>query len=82
MGFLTKINSFAERNSHITLVLVPSLRDIFHDLVFPQPAFYGFDISEKIMLVGNPSTFFINELVFSVSTNDILFHLGGEEISK
>ena len=32
--------------------------------------------------LSNPATFSINELLFAVSTNDILFHLQNEEITR
>ena len=77
-----KLNGFSSRNPNTTVIIVPSLKDIFHDYVFPQPAYYGFELAERIKLLPNPCTFMLNEITFTISTNDILFHLSGEEISR
>lgn len=40
------------------------------------------DTQQKVKVVPNPTTFFINEISVAVSTVDILFHLRREEVSQ
>ncbi len=56
------------------VILVPSVRDIHHDTVYPQQPF---DLSacnlnkeeqEQVFVMPNPCTFRINEVVFGIST--------------
>lgn len=67
------------------VVIVPSLDDVQHDFVYPQPPFeYSFDVPEArdVVFMSNPCTFALNEVVFSVSANDALLHMGADEISQ
>ncbi|KAJ8045828.1 DNA polymerase alpha subunit B [Holothuria leucospilota] len=71
------------------LVVLPSLRDIHHDLVYPQPPFpkegimKGRDAPDtaRLHFVSEPSTFTVNGIVFGATSSDVLLHLGKEEIS-
>ena len=67
------------------VVIVPSLDDVQHDFVYPQPPFnYNFDdaVSDDVILLSNPATFSLNEVTFGVTSSDILFHMGSDEIAK
>lgn len=77
------------------VVLIPSLNDIHHDFVYPQPPFrlagvddkkegHNFDVPDAadVVLLSNPATFCINEVTVGVNASDILMHLGPEEISR
>ncbi|KNC51993.1 DNA polymerase alpha subunit B [Thecamonas trahens ATCC 50062] len=61
-------------------VLVPSLRDIQHDHVFPQPPLPAdLGLAPTVSRLSNPCVFSINEMVVAVSTNDVLMALSSEE---
>ncbi|XP_033123585.1 DNA polymerase alpha subunit B-like [Anneissia japonica] len=75
-------------NTH--LVFVSSYRDAFHHCVFPCPPYSKEHLKnyakeqkeyERIHFVSDPSTLNISGIVFGLTTTDILFHLGAEEIS-
>ena len=64
-------------------------------LAFPQPPFSAglskeeaeerraeLGLSPSILLFPNPVQFTVNEVVFAVSNNDILKHVGAEEIYR
>ncbi|KAG0256175.1 DNA-directed DNA polymerase alpha subunit pol12 [Actinomortierella ambigua] len=68
------------------ILLVPSTKDVVSDyVVIPQP---GFENGRRLGLpkgtycLPNPCQFTINEMVFAVSSTDVLVSLSGEEISR
>ena len=62
------------------IVMVPSLRDVQHDHVFPQPPFPAdLGLAPTVSRLSNPCVFSINEMVVAVSTNDIIKALAAEE---
>lgn len=72
------------------VVVVPSYRDVHHDNVYPQPPFFdektkggnkAFQGSSHMHFVSDPCTLAINNVVFGITSADILFHIGAEEIS-
>ncbi|KAL5007932.1 hypothetical protein ScPMuIL_013513 [Solemya velum] len=64
------------------VLIVPSQRDVHHDFVYPQPPFVLKDFNNKhIQFVSDPATICINNVVFGLTSTDVLFHLGQEEIS-
>ncbi|XP_076015549.1 DNA polymerase alpha subunit B [Genypterus blacodes] len=67
------------------LVFMPSQRDIHHHFIYPQPPFTMPDLSkdqaQRVTLVPDPCTLVIDGVTFGVTSTDILFHLGAEEIS-
>ncbi|XP_071833082.1 DNA polymerase alpha subunit B-like isoform X2 [Apostichopus japonicus] len=65
------------------LVVLPSLRDVHHDFVYPQPPFDDLPRgkTERLHFVSEPSTFTANGIVFGATSTDVLLHLGKEEIS-
>ncbi|MBN3314012.1 DPOA2 polymerase, partial [Atractosteus spatula] len=71
-------------NTH--LVIVPSLRDVHHHFVYPQPPFSVPDLSkedrERVTFVSDPCTLLIDGVTFGLTSTDILFHMGAEEISS
>jgi len=64
------------------LVLVPSSRDAVGYPVYPQPPFPSSSLYLPSMrMVSDPCTLDISGLTVSLTSADILFHLGKEEIS-
>ncbi|KAF9604536.1 hypothetical protein IFM89_007657 [Coptis chinensis] len=61
---LRRLQDYAEyMGSAARVVLVPSLRDAFHDFVFPQPAFdIHSDLKNQITCLPNPGLFDANKL--------------------
>ncbi|XP_054838025.1 DNA polymerase alpha subunit B isoform X1 [Eublepharis macularius] len=68
------------------LVIVPSLRDVHHDCIYPQPPFSCYELSkedkQRVLFVSDPCTLEINGVVFGLTSTDLLFHMGAEEISS
>ena len=63
---------------------MPSLKDVFHDYVYPQAPFDRqlLNLESAIVSLPNPCFFFMNDLVFAATTVDTLFDLSCQEISK
>ncbi|XP_006216761.2 DNA polymerase alpha subunit B isoform X1 [Vicugna pacos] len=74
------------RSSGSHLVFVPSLRDVHHEPVYPQPPFSCPDLpredKKRVQFVSEPCTLSINEVIFGLTSTDLLFHMGAEEISS
>ncbi|KAM7028227.1 LOW QUALITY PROTEIN: DNA polymerase alpha subunit B [Acridotheres tristis] len=74
------------RSAGSQLVLVPSLRDVSHDFVYPQPPFPFPDLPKedraRVLLVPEPCTLDIDGVIFGLTSTDLLFHMGAEEISS
>uniref|UniRef100_G1R0L4 DNA polymerase alpha subunit B n=1 Tax=Nomascus leucogenys TaxID=61853 RepID=G1R0L4_NOMLE len=77
---------FCHTSSGSHLVFVPSLRDVHHEPVYPQPPFSYSDLSredkKQVQFVSEPCSLSINGVIFGLTSTDLLFHLGAEEISR
>ncbi|KAJ3281769.1 DNA-directed DNA polymerase alpha subunit pol12 [Borealophlyctis nickersoniae] len=81
---------------NLKLILVPSIRDAVSEwCAFPQPPLASaldrdaaharrraLAIPASVLLFPNPVQFTLNEIVFAVSTTDILHHLGAAEFAR
>ncbi|XP_062332959.1 DNA polymerase alpha subunit B [Osmerus eperlanus] len=67
------------------LVFVPSQRDVHHHFIYPQPPFSLPDLkkedAERVTLVPDPCTLLIEGVTLGLTSTDIVFHMGAEEIS-
>uniref|UniRef100_A0A452HUX8 DNA polymerase alpha subunit B n=1 Tax=Gopherus agassizii TaxID=38772 RepID=A0A452HUX8_9SAUR len=73
------------RSAGSQLVFVPSLRDVHHDFIYPQPPFsyeLSKDDKQRVHFVSDPCTLAINGIIFGLTSTDLLFHMGTEEISS
>ncbi|OBT69380.1 hypothetical protein VE03_01209 [Pseudogymnoascus sp. 23342-1-I1] len=78
------LQSLAAANPSITILLIPSVRDaISAHVSWPQEPFPRKDLGlpKQAKVVGNPMTVSINELVTSISSQDILSELRHEEVT-
>ncbi|XP_077143812.1 DNA polymerase alpha subunit B isoform X2 [Ranitomeya variabilis] len=74
------------RQSGSHLVFVPSVRDVHHDPVYPQPPFSCYEVAkedkERVHFVADPCTLSVNGVALGFTSTDLLFHMGAEEISS
>ncbi|XP_044304756.1 DNA polymerase alpha subunit B [Varanus komodoensis] len=74
------------RSSGSYLVVIPSLRDAHHLCIYPQPPFGCYELSkedkQRVLFVSDPCSLDINGVVFGLTSADLLFHMGAEEISS
>ncbi|XP_060240844.1 DNA polymerase alpha subunit B isoform X1 [Meriones unguiculatus] len=71
-------------SSGSNLVFVPSLRDVHHEPVYPQPPFTFPELpredKKRVRFVSDPCSLSINGVMFGLTSTDLLFHIGTEEI--
>lgn len=81
-----RIDSFLGEHVQTQAVLVPSIQDMHHQPVFPQPPFSTSSLQtqypDQFILLSNPATFRCNDVIVGVVTSDILKHLSGQEVQK
>ncbi|KAG5981828.1 hypothetical protein E4U43_006537, partial [Claviceps pusilla] len=82
--FATALTRACSSNPHLTVILVPSTRDIIAKHVsWPQDTLprkeLGLPKSAKI--VSNPMTLSMNEMVIGISSQDVLYELRSEELA-
>lgn len=79
------LNALATSNPSITIVMVPSIRDVINKAVsWPQEDFprRGLSLPKQARVVGNPMSLWMNEILLGVSTQDILSELRVEEVNN
>ncbi|XP_040265898.1 DNA polymerase alpha subunit B isoform X1 [Bufo bufo] len=74
------------RPSGSHLVFVPSVRDVHHDPVYPQPPFSCYETAKedkpRVHFVADPCTLSVSGVAVGFTSTDLLFHMGAEEISS
>ncbi|GFT28239.1 DNA polymerase alpha subunit B [Nephila pilipes] len=63
------------------VILVPSIRDAHHDFIYPTPPYSVDHSTKRLYLASDPCILNIEGVLFAITSTDILFHLGKEEIS-
>ncbi|KAK3374110.1 DNA polymerase alpha subunit B N-terminal-domain-containing protein [Lasiosphaeria ovina] len=77
------LNRIVAANPHVTVLLVPSVRDVLDKHVsWPQDAFSRKELGlhKAVKIIGNPMTLSINETVVGISSQDALWELRHEEL--
>lgn len=77
------LNGLTAANPSITILLVPSVRDVIDKHVsWPQDAFPRRDLGlpKSVRIIGNPMTLSINEMMLGISSQDVLYELRHEEL--
>ena len=77
------LNRLVAANPSITILLVPSVRDVIDKHVsWPQDAFSRRELGlpKTARIIGNPMTLSVNETVIGVSSQDVLYELRQEEL--
>ncbi|EQC37500.1 hypothetical protein SDRG_05103 [Saprolegnia diclina VS20] len=91
LHIMARINQLLAAVPNLQVVLIPSLRDVNHAYVYPQPPFdrkktmEALDSSsynKRVHLMSNPCTFAVHGTVFGVTSSDILLELGGAELHR
>lgn len=77
------LNRLVALNSSITILLIPSVRDVIAKHVsWPQDLLPRKDLGlhKNARIIGNPMTLAMNEMVLGISSQDILWDLNHEEL--
>lgn len=72
-------------NPHLTVILVPSVRDILDKHVsWPQDTIPRKELGlpKSVKIVSNPMTLSMNEMVIGISSQDVLYELRSEELAR
>lgn len=81
----TPLNRLTQRNPAITIILVPSVRDaISKHVSWPQDRFPRRELGlpKQVTCVTNPITLSINEMVFGISSQDVLAEMQRQRVSQ
>lgn len=79
------INRLVSSNPNITVILVPSVRDVLNKHVsWPQDTIPRKELGlpKAVKIVSNPMTLSVNEVVLGISSQDVLWELRAEELAK
>ncbi|KAL4238917.1 DNA polymerase alpha subunit B [Mactra antiquata] len=83
--FEVKLKEIADLTEklNVQLILLPSYRDLHHDPIYPTPSYISNTRKEfkHVHFASDPCTLKINNIVFGLTSTDVLFHMGAEEIS-
>lgn len=77
------LNQLVASNPHITIILVPSVKDaISKHVSWPQEPFprQGLGLPKSARIIGNPMTMSLNEISVGISSLDIFTELRHEEV--
>lgn len=91
--FANRISAQLEDLLHVngpatTVILIPHVRDMVDaHIAYPQSPLdkdseLGLNIPKAVKCLPNPAVFSINEIVFGITNNEVLFNVGQEECSR
>lgn len=78
------LNQLCAANPHITILLVPSVKDaISKHVSWPQEPFPRKDLGlpKSVRIIGNPMTLSLNEMIIGVASQDVLAELRVGEVT-
>ncbi|KDE09100.1 hypothetical protein MVLG_00816 [Microbotryum lychnidis-dioicae p1A1 Lamole] len=81
----TKLNKLLQAAPRTAIILVPNQRDLVnHHVAYPQSPFVRETLAlpKGVKLLPNPTTFSISEVVFAITSVDVLFALRHQEFFK
>lgn len=81
----TPLVRLTQRNPSITIILVPSVRDVIAKHVsWPQDRFARKDLGlpKQVTCVTNPIMLSVNEMVFGISSQDVLFEVQRQRVHQ
>lgn len=79
----SRLRRLCESSARTTAILLPSTRDLIHPhAAWPQPMFDKtmLGIHKRVKCLPNPCMFSINEVIFGISTADVLRDLRSDEL--
>ncbi|PWN33914.1 uncharacterized protein FA14DRAFT_124644, partial [Meira miltonrushii] len=79
----SRLRRLCDSSARTTAILLPSTRDIVHPhAAWPQPMFDKtmLGIHKRVKCLPNPCMFSINEVIFGISTADVLRDLRSDEL--
>nr|XP_022332439.1 DNA polymerase alpha subunit B-like [Crassostrea virginica] len=90
--FKTKLSEISDvaSSSGSQVIVLPSYRDVHHDYVYPQPPFFHQSQNSQskaksdypnLHFMPDPCVVDINNVIFGLTSSDVMFQLGAEEIS-
>jgi len=82
---MTSVIEAAKLATTTKFVLVPSHHDAHHKFIYPTPPFpntHNEEVRERIVMVPDPAMFSVDGVVFGLTSADVLFHLGKEELAR
>ncbi|KAG9246491.1 DNA polymerase alpha subunit B N-terminal-domain-containing protein [Calycina marina] len=77
------LNQLVSANPHITIILVPSVKDaISKHVSWPQEPFprQGLGLPKAVKIIGNPMVLSLNEISVGISSLDVFTELRHEEV--
>ncbi|KAH8599695.1 DNA polymerase alpha/epsilon subunit B-domain-containing protein [Bisporella sp. PMI_857] len=77
------LNQLVASNPHITIILVPSVKDaISKHVSWPQEPFskQALGLHKNVKIIGNPMILSLNEISIGISSLDVFSHLRNEEV--
>lgn len=73
--FASKLTNWLQKSPHKKVILVPAVEDIHTLGIFPHGPYENFPNSKSMILLSNPAQFYIENVLFSVCTNDLLLEM-------
>ena len=81
---ISRLSAFTRTHPRVQIALVPSLRDVNHDMVFPQCILHASQRinNGQLHFLPNPAWIAMNEVVIGLSSLDSLIDLSTREVVR